>query len=100
MTNFLFDKSQNPHITAKQISDWFDLGSSTVQGKSKTIREMFKINPMDYKWCLPSRIDKHPVAWMISVNGYIIDVREAPYELQVEAYEAGVIPYIPDNKKS
>ncbi|XVN42545.1 MAG: hypothetical protein RCG15_08180 [Candidatus Rickettsia vulgarisii] len=37
-------------------------------------------------WTLPSRMIDHPMAWLIEVNGFIIDIRQAPYDLQVEAF--------------
>ena len=35
------------------------------------------------------------MAWMISVNGYIINVRQAPKAIQEEAFQKGFIPYLP-----
>ena len=58
-----------------------------------------KMSPMSPDWCLPSRIDDNPLIWMISVNGFIIDAREAPREIQEEAFLKGIIPYIPDDKE-
>jgi hypothetical protein len=57
-------------------------------------------NQLDPTWCLPSRLDKHPAAWLVSIDGYIIDVRYANYDIQVAAYQAGAIPYIPGVKKA
>jgi hypothetical protein len=95
MVNFLFDKSQPIHMTSKELCDWFELGQSTVSGKSKLIRDMFKIYQMDPKWSLPSKVLDNPYVWMVAFDGYIVDVRTAPYEMQLAAYEAGVIPFIP-----
>ncbi|BCA94420.1 hypothetical protein TUM19329_07810 [Legionella antarctica] len=53
---------------------------------------------MDPKWTLPSRIEDNPFILMVSVNGFIVDVREAPYEIQEQAYYQGIIPYIPADK--
>jgi hypothetical protein len=50
---------------------------------------------MDPAWCLPSLLDDNPFAWMITVNGFSIDARYAPPEIQEEAYRKGFIPYIP-----
>jgi len=99
MVNFLFDKSQSPHISSKELCEWFQLGQSTISAKSKAIRDMFKMHPFDPKWCLPSKLDSNPMAWLVSINGFLIDIRRAPYELQAAAYEAGVIPYIPGDRK-
>lgn len=99
LVNFLFDKTQTPHMTSGELCEWFGLGQSTVSSKSKAIRDMFKMNQLDPKWCLPSRLEQHPTAWLVSIDGYIFDVRESDYETQRIAFEAGAIPYIPRLKK-
>ena len=40
-----------------------------------------------------------PMAWMIMVDGFIIDARKMPREVQEVAYRKGLIPYIPENKE-
>lgn len=97
MVNFLFDASQSPHVQSRQIAEYFGLGMSTIQTKSKQIRDMLGIHQMSPDWTLPSRIDSNPLVWTLSVNGYIVDVRYAPREIQEEAYRLGLIPYIPDD---
>jgi hypothetical protein len=95
MVNFLFDKSQNPHMTAGEIAEWFDLAKSTISSKSNSIREMFRIYQLDPNWTLPSKMNDNPKAWMISVDGFIVDVRYASRDLQEIAFEKGLIPYLP-----
>lgn len=96
--NFLFDKSQTPHVSSSEIASYFGLSPSTVQGKSKQIRNLLNIHLMDPDWTLPSKIDSNLMAWMIQVNGLIIDARHAPRWVQEEAFSKGLIPYIPDRK--
>jgi len=96
MVNFLFDASQTPHVTASQIWDHFGLSSSTMQTKSKQIRDLLGMYQMDPDWTLSSMIDKNPLIWMLQVNGLIIDIRHAPREIQEEAFRKGLIPYIPE----
>jgi hypothetical protein len=67
-----------------------------MQAKSKQIRDLLGRYPMDLEWSTPSMIDKNPLIWMLEVNGFIIDVRHAPREIQEEAFRKGLIPYIPD----
>jgi hypothetical protein len=98
--NFLDDSSNKPHLKLPCIDKAFGVAESTGQGKSKLIRNMLKIRTFDPKWTLPSRLDDNPMAWMISVNGFIMDIRAAPRELQVEAFERGLIPYIPADRGS
>ena len=94
--NFLDDRSQKPHMKLTAIDKVFGVGESTGQGKSMLIRKMFKIRPMDPTWSLRSRMDKNPVAWMIQVNGFLVDARFLKREIQEEAQRKGLIPYIPE----
>ncbi len=95
MVNFLFDASQTPHVPASQIASYFGLSSSTMQAKSKQIRDLLGMYQMDPDWTLPSLVGQNPLIWMLQVNGFIIDVRHAPREIQEEAFRKGLIPYIP-----
>lgn len=97
IVNFLFDSSRTPYISAKELYKWFGVASSTGQSKSKLVRDTLEMRQMDPSWCLPSKLKENPIAWMISVNGLIIDARSAPREIQEEAYAKGVIPYIPED---
>lgn len=36
---------------------------------------------------------------MLMVNGYIVDIRSMPREVQVIAFEKGLIPYIPADRE-
>jgi hypothetical protein len=96
--NYLDDRSQKPHLKLPFIDKAFGVAESTGQGKSKLIRKMFKIRNFDPKWTLPSKMDDNPVVWMLSVNGFLMDIRNAPREAQVVAFEKGLIPYIPADR--
>jgi len=97
MVNFAFDPSQEPHIKAPDISAYFGVGKSSPASKSKIIRDLFNIIQMDMEWTLPSLIDSNPFAWFIMVDGFIMDARRLPREIQEIAYEKGLIPYIPED---
>ena len=43
-------------------------------------------------------MDKNPLVWMAEVNGYLVDLRSMPREVQEIAFEKGMIPYIPDDR--
>ena len=96
MANFLFDSSQRPHISSRAIADYFGLGQSTMSGKSKQIREIMKISQWNPNWMLSNRIEESPLIWMISVNDFIVDARHLPREIQEEAFDKGLIPYLPE----
>jgi hypothetical protein len=93
--NFLFDRSNSPHMTADELCDHFGIAKSTGAAKSKLVRDEMKMYQMDPNWYLPSKMEQNPRAWQVMVNGYIVDIRSMPIEVQEIAYEKGLIPYIP-----
>lgn len=97
--NFLFDNTNTPYMSAEALSEAFGVKRSTCGNKAATIRKMFKMYQLDPKWTLPSRMDSNPYVWLIQVNGLIVDARALPREIQVIAYEKGLIPYIPADRE-
>jgi len=93
--NFLDDSSQTPHIPASKLYAAFGVNPSTGQTKSKQVRDLLKMSQFDINWTLPSRTETNPEAWLIKLNGFIVDVRTQPKEVQEIAYEKGLIPYLP-----
>lgn len=61
-------------------------------------RDTLRITRFDPNWYLPSRLETNPVAWMIEVDGLIVDARYLPREIQEIAYEKGFIPFLPDSE--
>ncbi|WP_319575500.1 DUF6398 domain-containing protein [uncultured Desulfobacter sp.] len=96
--NFLFDRSQDPFMSAADLCAAFGVSKSTGGNKSKEVRDILKTFQRDPNWCLPSEMDNNPMAWLITVNGFMIDARNAPRQIQELAYKKGMIPYIPDDK--
>ena len=96
--NFLHDPSQTPHLKLYSIDDAFGIAESTGAAKLKEIRTMCRINQFDHKWTLPSKMNDNPLVWTLELNGFLIDIRYAPRELQVVAFEKGLIPYIPADR--
>jgi hypothetical protein len=95
IVNFLQDPSQNPHMKLTEVDEAFGVSKSTGQAKSLAIRKMFKIYQFDREWTLPSGMNANPIAWMVEVNGLLMDMRYAPRSIQEIAHHKGLIPYIP-----
>ncbi len=93
--NFLDDRTTEPHMKLTAIDKALSVGESTGQGKSMEIRKLLKIRPFDMDWTLPSQMEENPLIWMLEINGFMMDVRNAPREVQEIAFEKGLIPYIP-----
>ena len=97
--NFLYDRSQDPHLSSAEVCDGFGVKNSTASNKSRVIRDELGMRPLDLDWCLPSLLDRHPLAWLIEVNGLLVDARYVPKEVQEIAFEKGFIPYVPGKKQ-
>ena len=95
VVNFLFDPTQTPHLRAADLCGLFDVSPSSGSAKSRQIMDLLKIIPLDPRWCIPSFLAKNPLAWMIEVDGLIVDARQLPRELQEEAHRLGLIPFVP-----
>jgi len=59
---------------------------------------MFKIEYFNAEWLLPELVEDNPMIWMVKVDGFIVDVRDMPLEIQKQAFEMGIIPYIPGER--
>jgi hypothetical protein len=70
------------------------VSQNTASAKATEIMRMFDLIQMHPEWTLPSLIDRNPLVWMISVDGFLIDARYAPRPMQEEAYRLRLIPYI------
>jgi hypothetical protein len=49
--------------------------------------ELLKSGQAAPNWTLPSRMGDNPVAWLIQVNGLIVDARHMPRDIQEEAFD-------------
>ena len=98
--NFLTDPSQTPHMKAEQIAAGFGVSSATMHAKSREIHDGLNLMPLDPDFTVTSQVADNPLVWMLTVNGILTDIRYAPREAQVMAYEKGLIPYIPADRKS
>jgi hypothetical protein len=96
--NFLFDRSQTPSMSAAELCAGFGVSKSTGAAKAKVVRDALDMSQMDPQWYRPSQMDENPMAWMIMVNGFVVDVRSMPRDVQEAAYAKGLIPYLPGDR--
>ncbi len=97
--NFIFDKSQPIHMTAKELAAPFGVAASTASSKAAQIKKMLKINYSRAEWCLPSEVISNPMLWTVAIDGLAVDARMLPVELQEICYEKGLIPFVPAYEK-
>ncbi|MBL8878362.1 MAG: hypothetical protein JNG88_04510 [Phycisphaerales bacterium] len=98
--NFLTDPGTTPHLRSEEIARGFGVSMATMHAKARVLRESLGLMPFHPDWCLPALLEKNPLVWMLKVNGMIVDIRGTPREAQEVAYEKGLIPYIPADRKS
>jgi hypothetical protein len=96
--NFIFDRSQPLHMTGAEIAEWFGLSKSTAGSKASEVSKLLKLDYTNAEFQLESIIDQNPALWHLSIDGFIVDVRNMPREIQEAAFHQGLIPYIPANK--
>lgn len=97
--NFLHDKSQQPYMRSTDVDLYLGTSPSSGAVKLAAIRKMLKVARMDPSWTLPSRWDDNPMVWMLQVNGFMVDIRQAPREVQEMAFNKGMIPYVPADQE-
>ena len=71
-----------PWSTNKHSHITLIAGGTGITPMYQLIRKIFKIRPMDPAWSLRSRIEQNPMAWMIQVNGFLVDARFLKREIE------------------
>jgi hypothetical protein len=98
--NFLNDPSKPGFLRMTDIDEFFGVSEATGGAKSAEIRRLLKIRRLDPEWNVPSRLAENLMAWLIQVNGLMVDARQEPREIQEEAFRKGLIPYIPADRQT
>jgi hypothetical protein len=93
--NFLSDPSQTPHLKTADFCRLVGVSQATVMARSKVIRTLYDLIPMDPRLTLPSRLDDNMLVWLIELeNGMIDDARRYPRSVQERLVAAGMIPHV------
>ena len=94
--NFLFDPNETLHVSREALCRFFGQSSRSGNEKAVTIMRLLKTAEMDPAWTVGSRMADNTMAWLVEVNGLVVDVRNLPREIQEEAFRLGLIPYVPE----
>lgn len=90
--NFLFDRSQQPHMTGEELADCLDVAKTTMANKAALIRKILGLRWFEPDLTRREMLERHPMAWLVEVDGLVVDARWLPAELQDEARRRGLIP--------
>ena len=66
-----------------------------MANKSLHIRRLLDIHRLDVDFCRRELLERHSLAWLIEVNGFVVDARWMPPAIQAEAVERGPVPPLP-----
>jgi len=92
--NFLFDRSQTPHLTADRLSSLTGVPKSTMANKARLIRELLRSRLYDPEFCRREMLERDPYAWLVQVEGFIVDGRALPEHLQAQERQRGLLPNV------
>lgn len=92
--NFLSDKSTQPSMTLAELCGHFGISSSTGGNKAKIVRTALGMDRFDHVWMLAGLLDSMPMAWLIEFDGFVLDARKLPRDLQQVLFQKGLIPYV------
>lgn len=93
--NFLFDRSFEPYLSAGDLCARFGVSAATGAARAREVEHVLKMGIMDPKWSVPAVLAQNSMAWLVQVNGLVVDARHLPREVQEELAERGIIPYVP-----
>ena len=90
--NFLFDRSQSPHMSSADLAAAVDVKPTTMANKAAMINRLLNVSVYEPELTRVAMLEQHPMAWIVEVNGFLVDARRLPEELQEEARRRGLIP--------
>jgi hypothetical protein len=71
-TNFLFDKSFEPYVSATDLCNYLGTSQSTTSQKAKIIRDMFKMRYFDEEFSTERMLKENPFNEFVTIDGLIV----------------------------
>jgi uncharacterized protein DUF6398 len=90
--NFLFDRSQTPYMTTDGLAEALGVVKTTMANKAGLINRILELSAFEPDMTRVAVLEEHPLAWLVELDGVIVDARSLPSELQDEAHRRGLIP--------
>jgi hypothetical protein len=90
--NFLFDRSQQPHLRGDELAERIGVVKSTMANKCARIRSLLGLSWYEPELTRRGLLENNPLVWMVTMNGIVVDARTLPDDIQDEARRRGLIP--------
>jgi hypothetical protein len=79
-------------MTADQLAEALGVVKTTMANKAGLINRTLEIGIYEPELMRAAMLEQHPMTWMVMVDGFIVDARSLPPEVQDEARRRGLIP--------
>ena len=70
------------------------VAKSTMSAKAGQICSVLALGVFEPELSRAELIEDNPLAWLVAVNGLVVDARMLPAELQRAAHAQGLIPFV------
>jgi hypothetical protein len=90
--NFLFDRSETPHMTTEELAAAVAVKKTTMANKAGLINRILDLSVFEADLTRIEVLERHPLAWLVEVDGFILDARSLPPDLLAEARRRGLVP--------
>jgi hypothetical protein len=70
------------------------VAKSTMSAKASHISSVLALGVFEPDLSRAELLEDNPLAWLVSVNGLVVDARMLPAELQRAAHAQGLIPFV------
>lgn len=77
------------------MSEAFGVAKGTMSAKARQVRDLLRIDHFAPEFQRADIVAENPAVWLVLVDGLAMDARNLPTELQMAAYQRGLIPFVP-----
>ena len=77
---------------ADRLAECVGVVKTTMANKAALIAKTLDLGLYEPALTRVAMLEQHPLSWMVMINGFIVDARTLPEEIQDEARRLGVIP--------
>lgn len=85
---------KTPYLSADQLARHVGVVKTTMANKAALITKTLNLGIYELDLIRLAMLEQHPLTWMVMVNGFIVDVRTLPPEIQDEARRRRAVPDI------
>lgn len=82
-------------LTQADVAAACGVGASTLAAKLRAVREFVELEELSPQWTPHNLLLRNPRVWLLDTDRLPMDARLAPLEVQRQAADHGLIPFVP-----